>query len=250
MNTSEPFQFPDWLMIVPDVEALNRAAAQEFARCASEAINKDGRFTVALSGGHTPRAVYSLLAKEYASSLPWEQIYVFFGDERHVPPADPESNYRMANESLLSQVPIPAENVHRIHAELEASAAAEQYQSLLEQFFHLKPNELPRFDLVMLGMGEDGHTASLFPGTAALHERSRLVTANHVEKLKADRITFTLPVLNSAAEAMVIVAGANKAPVIRQIVHSPATLTYPVQMVHPNKGRLLWIVEQHAAAAA
>jgi 6-phosphogluconolactonase len=250
MKLNESFQLPDWLMLVPDIEALNRAAAGEFARCASAAINKSGRFTVALSGGQTPRAIYSLLARDYASSLPWERIYIFFGDERHVPPADPQSNYRMANESLLSHVPIPAENVHRIDAELEASAAAEQYQSVLEQFFDLNANELPRFDLVMLGMGDDGHTASLFPGTAALQEETRLVVANHVEKLTADRITFTLPVLNAAAEAMVIVAGVNKAPVVRQIIHSPATLTYPVQRVHPNNGRLLWIVEQHAAALA
>jgi 6-phosphogluconolactonase len=250
MNINESFQLPDWLMLVPDIETLNGAAAEEFARCASEAINKSGRFTVALSGGHTPRAVYSLLAKAYGSSLPWERVYVFFGDERHVPPTDPQSNYRMANESLLSQVPIPAQNVHRIAAELDPKAAAEQYQSLLEHFFDLKPGELPRFDLVMLGMGDDGHTASLFPNTAALQEQTRLVMANHVEKLKTDRITFTLPVLNAAAEAMVIVAGANKAPVVRQVIHSPATVTYPVQMVHPTDGRLLWIVEQLAAGAA
>lgn len=248
--SADESHLPDWLMLVPDIAELNRAAAQEFVRCASAAIKENGRFTVALSGGNTPRAVYSLLAKEYRHQLPWEQVYVFFGDERHVPPTDPQSNYRMANESLLSHVPIPAQNVHRIPAELAPNAAAEQYQRVLENFFHLNPAEAPRFDLVMLGMGEDGHTASLFPGTAALQHQSRLVVANHVEKLKTDRITFTFPALNAAAEVMVIVAGANKAPVIRQIIHSPATVNYPVQMVRPSDGRLLWIVEQCAAAPA
>jgi len=250
MSADESFHCPDWLKVVPDIDALNRAAAEEFARCASEAISAQGRFTVALSGGNTPRAVYSLLAKEYGSSLLWESIFFFFGDERHVPPADPQSNYRMANESLLSHVAIPPRNVYRILAELDAKDAAEQYQAVLEHFFQVTPGELPRFDLIMLGMGEDGHTASLFPGTTALQERSRLVVATHVEKFEADRITFTLPLLNAAAEVMVIVAGANKAPVIRRIIQSPESPMYPVQRVHPHNGRLLWIVEQSAAATA
>jgi 6-phosphogluconolactonase len=249
MDENRSAEVPDWLKLVPNVQALNRAAAEEFARCASEAISANGRFTVALSGGNTPRAVYSLLASDYRTSLRWERVYVFFGDERHVPPTDPQSNYRMAHESLLSHVPIPGQNVHRIDAELDPNAAAEQYQALLEDFFHLEQGQWPRLDLVMLGMGEDGHTASLFPGTEALKEQSRLVVANHVEALKTDRITITLPVINAAAEAMVLVAGANKAPVIRKIIQSPGTATYPVQMVHPIRGRLLWIVEQQASGA-
>ena len=131
MSADEPFHSPDWLKVVPDIKALNRVAAEEFARCASAAISANGRFTVALSGGNTPRAFYSLLAKEYGSSLPWERIFIFFGDERHVPPTDPQSNYRMASESLLSHVAIPPQNVYRMLAELDAKDAAEQYEAAL-----------------------------------------------------------------------------------------------------------------------
>jgi 6-phosphogluconolactonase len=236
---------PDWLNIVPDLAALNRTAADEFVRCARAAIDQHGRFAVALSGGNTPRSIYSLIASEYKSAVAWDKVSVFFGDERHVPPDSPESNYRMANESLLSHVPIPRQNIFRVQAELEAQNAAANYDAELQDFFKLKPGEWPCFDLILLGMGDDGHTASLFPGTAALKETSRLVVANRVEQLKTERITFTLPVLNHAAEVMVLVAGANKADVLGRICHSDGA--YPVQMVRPERGRLLWIVEQQAA---
>jgi 6-phosphogluconolactonase len=234
--------------VVPDLDALNHAAANEFVSCATAAIRARGRFAVALSGGKTPRAIYSLLAEKFADSVPWHQVFVFFGDERHVPPDDPGSNYRMANEAFLCRVPIPAKNVHRIQAELPATIAADQYQAALQEFFSLQNGQFPRFDLVMLGMGEDGHTASLFPGTTALDENSRLVVANHVEKLQTDRITLTFPVLNAAAEVMVAIAGQNKARVIRDIVNSPQENLYPIQRVNPNDGRLLWLVEQTAAS--
>lgn len=238
---------PDWLKVVPDIAALSRAAADEFLGCAETAVDERGRFTVALSGGNTPRSVYSLIASEYKTSLPWDKVFIFFGDERHVPPDNPDSNYRMAHESLLARVPIPAQNVHRIQAELDAQTAAANYEALLQKFFQLKPGEWPRFDLIFLGMGDDGHTASLFPGTPALRETSRLVIANRVAELNTERITFTLPVLNHAAEVLVLVAGASKADVLNQIYHSANADTYPVQMVHPENGRLLWIVEQQAA---
>src|SRR6202000_598977 len=147
-----------------DSVALHRAAAQEFKRLSETAIAERGRFSVALSGGSTPRAVYSLLADNY-KELPWDRIHIFFGDERHVPPTDADSNFRMANESLLSKVPIPESNVHRIRAELEPSAAAEDYETQLQAYFRLASGDWPRFDLVFLGLGEDGHTASLFPGS-------------------------------------------------------------------------------------
>jgi len=242
-----PVKLPDWLTILPNVDTLNHAAAQEIVNCAQAAVRDHGRFAVALSGGNTPRAVYSLLATEYATSLPWAKAFIFFGDERHVPPDHAESNYRMANESLLSRVPIPAQNIYRIEAERDAKTAAEYYDSALRKFFTLKTGDAPRFDLILLGMGDDGHTASLFPGTAGLQETSRLVVANWVEKLNTDRITFTLPVLNAAAEDLVIVAGDNKADVISHVVHSSGSVSYPIQMVRPKSGRLRWLVEQQAA---
>lgn len=237
----------DWLKVLPDVATLNRAAADEFLRCAEAAIHERGRFTVALSGGNTPRSVYSLIASEYKTSLAWDKVFVFFGDERHVPPDNPDSNYRMANESLLAHVPIPTQNVHRVYAELDAQTAAARYDALLRDFFQLKPDDWPGFDLILLGMGEDGHTASLFPGTPALKETSRLVVANWVEKLQTERITFTLPVLNHAAEVLVLVAGASKSDVLNRICHSKGASAYPVEMVAPESGRLLWLVERQAA---
>jgi len=153
--------------ILPDNAALTQTAAQEFHRLAESAVQERGRFSVALSGGNTPRAIYSLLASEH-KELPWDRIHVFWGDERHVPPDHPDSNFRMASESLLSKVPIPEKNVHRINTELDAEAAAAEYDQQLVNFFHLSNHDWPRFDLIFLGIGEDGHTASLFPGSQAL----------------------------------------------------------------------------------
>jgi len=238
---------PDWLTILPDLDALNHAAAREFVNCALTAIRDRGRFAVALSGGNTPRAVYSLLATEFATSLPWGKVFIFFRDERNVPPDHADSNYRMANESLLSRVPIPAQNIYRVETERDPRTAAELYETALRLFFTIKNNDVPRFDLILLGMGDDGHTASLFPGSAALQETAHLVVANWVEKFKTERITFTLPVLNAAAEDLVIVAGDNKADVLSHILDSPATVRYPIQKVHPVNGRLRWLVEQKAA---
>lgn len=165
--------------IVPDNAALAHTAAQEFHRLAEAAVRARGRFSVALSGGNTPRAVYSLLAGEHRQ-LPWDGIHIFFGDERHVPPDDPDSNFRMASESLLSKVPIPQKNVHRIRAELDAEAAAKEYEQELREFFQLMDHGWPRFDLVLLGLGDDGHTASLFPGSKALTEASSRVAGKSV----------------------------------------------------------------------
>jgi 6-phosphogluconolactonase len=160
---------------------LFHAAAEEFVRAARTAIGAQGRFAVAMSGGSTPRSLYSRLASDY-SDFAWNRVFLFFGDERHVPPTDPESNYRMVNESLLAKIAIPAENVFRVLAENpDANAAALDYEIKLRRFFELKPGEFPRFDLILLGMGPDGHTASLFPDSAALEELSRLVVANWVE---------------------------------------------------------------------
>jgi 6-phosphogluconolactonase len=230
--------------ILPDNAALRQTAAQEFHRLAESAVQERGRFSVALSGGNTPRAIYSLLASEH-KELPWDRIHVFFGDERHVPPDHPDSNFRMARESLLSKVPIPEKNVHRIHAELDAEAAAAEYDQQIVNFFHLNNHDWPRFDLIFLGIGEDGHTASLFPGSQALTETSRRVMANWVEKFETFRITLTVPVLNHSAEVVFLVSGADKAQILNQVLR-PGARKFPAQYVHPENGRLLWLVDQDA----
>ena len=243
-----PGSKPESLMVVENAGALYRAAVEEFCYCAQTAIAARGRFCVALSGGSTPRGVYSLLAEEQKSVLPWNKIYIFFGDERHVPPDHPDSNYRMANEVLLSKVPLPAQNIYRVRAELAADTAAGQYELQLRVFFRLPDNAWPCFDLILLGLGEDGHTASLFPASAALKEQSRLVVANWVEKFHSYRITFTYPVLNHAAEVMFLASGANKSLILRDIFDPAETKAYPAQAVQPHDGRLLWIADRDAAS--
>jgi 6-phosphogluconolactonase len=234
------------IKIVPDNVTLARVAAQEFQRLAEAAVQERGRFSVALSGGNTPRAVYSLLASEH-QQLPWDRIHIFFGDERHVPPDHPDSNFRMASESLLSKVPIPERNIHRVHAELQAEAAAADYDQQLFNFFHLGNGDWPRFDLIFLGIGEDGHTASLFPGSKALTETSRRVVENWVEKFKTFRITLTFPVLNHGTEVVFLVSGASKAEILSEILQ-PGTHKYPAQNVQPENGRLLWLVDRDAGS--
>jgi 6-phosphogluconolactonase len=235
------------IKIVPDDAALNRVAAAEFQNAAESAIAERGWFSVALSGGNTPRSFYSLLAQEYKTALPWNKIHVFFGDERYVPFDHPDSNYRMANEALFSQTPIPAGNIHRVRTELDPESAAREYESELRAQFGLKNNDLPRFDLVLLGLGDDGHTASLFPGSAALQEISRLVVANWVEKFKTFRITLTFPVLSHAAEVLFLVSGAGKAQILKEVLSSPGAVEFPSQRVRPENGRLLWLADQDAA---
>jgi len=239
------------LRIVDDLRGLSQAAAEEFVTQATGTVRANGRFTVALSGGSTPKSLFSLLASTFRDQLPWDKMFFFWGDERHVPPDHPESNYRMAYEALLSKVPVPAENVFRVPAENpDASQAAADYEQTLRKFFELSPGTFPRLDLILLGMGPDGHTASLFPGTSGLREKSRLVVANWVEKFKAYRITFTLPVLNNAAVVTFLVGGADKAETVREVLEGsqPAEL-FPSKLIHPTNGRLMWMLDQAAAAA-
>jgi 6-phosphogluconolactonase len=241
------------IRILADAKALTWAAAEEFARRAEEAVRDSGAFTVALSGGSTPKALFRLLAGEgdgaFRGRVPWGSVRVFWGDERHVPPDHPDSNYRMTCDTLLSRVPIPPENIHRIQGEEpEAEKAAEAYEQALCRVFRVAEGQLPRFDLVLLGMGPDGHTASLFPGTPALHERKRLVVAQWIEKLQTRRITLTVPVLNNAALVVFLVSGAEKAETLREVLlgeYRPER--FPAQLVRPTDGRLLWLVDQAAA---
>lgn len=245
MNQARQSGVPGYFRIVPDQPALYRAGVEAFITAAKNSIAQGGRFSVALSGGNTPRGVHMELA-QYRNALSWDKIFVFFGDERTVPPDHPDSNYRMAKESLLSRVPIPDKNVFRIPAELEPELAAQQYEETLRSFFHLSPGLFPRFDLIFLGMGDDGHTASLFPGTAALEEKSRLVVANRVEKMNTWRITLTLPVLNNAAEVVFLVSGPTKARVLSKIVSAKSGGAFPSESVKPASGQLLWLVDQDA----
>jgi 6-phosphogluconolactonase len=236
------------IRIFDDPQKLSQGAAEEFASQAAAAVRSRGRFTVALSGGSTPRSLYNLLAQN--RSLPWDKIYFFFGDERHVPPDNPESNYRMVHESLLSKVPTPAANVFRIPAENpDASEAAKAYEQTLKQFFKTPTEGFPRFDLVLLGMGPDGHTASLFPGTSALQEKSRWVVSNWVDKFKTDRITLTLPVLNDAAVVMFLVSGQDKAQPLKEVLEGKESgELYPSKLIQPVDGKLVWMADRAAAA--
>jgi 6-phosphogluconolactonase len=229
---------------------LFQAAADEVLRAAAAAIAQRGRFTIALSGGSTPRNMYALIAANASTSLPWEKMFFFWGDERHVPPNDPESNYRMANEALLSKVPVPPANIFPVPTENpDADAAARAYEETLRRFFAVSPGDFPRFDLILLGLGPDGHTASLFPETAALREKSRLVVANWVEKMKTSRITFTLPVLNAARCVAFLVSGADKAPALHEVLEGKAPgEKYPSKLVHPTDGKLIWFVDRAAAS--
>lgn len=235
------------IRILKTAAELFEAAAAEFAARAFQAVRTSGRFTVALSGGSTPKALYSLLAAK--PNIPWDKIYFFWGDERHVPPDHPDSNYRMTSEALLSKVPVQPENIFRIHAEeKDAASAALQYEQALKDFFHLSPGQFPRFDLVFLGIGTDGHTASLFPGTAALNETQRLVVANWVPKFSAHRLTFTFPVLNAAACVIFLASGPDKAAILHQVLEN-SSADLPSQRVHPSSGKLLWLIDGPAATA-
>ena len=240
------------VIVLPDSGALARRGAELFAAAAKETVAQAGRFAVALSGGRTPASLYQVLASDsrLRAEVPWPHCFVFFGDERHVAPDHPDSNYRMAHESLLSRVPIDAAHVFRIKGELEdPDRAALEYEETIRGFFQILPGALPRFDLVMLGLGSDGHVASLFPGTHGLDEPERLAVANRIDRLDTDRITLTLPVLNEAARVMVLVQGSEKAQTLAAVLHGVAGQpALPAQLIQPRNGSLIWLVDKSAAA--
>jgi 6-phosphogluconolactonase len=238
------------LGVLDDLDDLARAAAEEITKSAEEAVASRGRFTVALSGGSTPKPVYRLLAEEpYRGRIDWNRVRVFWGDDRHVPPAHPESNFGMAHEALLSKVPIPPDNIHRMRAEKpDAERAASDYEWTLRSAFDLDEGQWPRFDLVLMGIGADGHTASLFPGSDAVRERSRLVIAPWVSSLGTFRITLTVPVFNRAALALFLVSGEEKAEALRAVLEGDFQPDrFPAQAIRPEDGRLLWLVDGAAA---
>jgi 6-phosphogluconolactonase len=243
------------LDIFADTSKLTRGAAERFVELAAKAVEEHGVFSVALSGGSTPKALYQLIAADpiIRSKVQWSKVHMFFGDERHVPPDHNDSNFRMANEAMIQTLSSEQLHVHRVLAEFPSAAeAAAEYEADLREFFEprgLLDGGFPRFDLIFLGMGPDGHTASLFPNSSGLNETTRWVIANWVEKFQTDRITMTFPVLNAAAEVIVFVAGQEKASLLAEVLDPGAAGTkYPVQKVKPRKGLKRWMLDAAAAS--
>jgi 6-phosphogluconolactonase len=237
--------------IFPDSAAIAKRASEIFVETAKSAVADHGVFNVALAGGSTPKALNILLAAEpLRSSVAWDQLRIFFGDERHAAPTDPDSNFRMATETMLSKAPIKPSQVHRIMGEYpDTEKAAQEYEALLRAQFNLTAGQLPRFDLMFLGMGSEGHTLSLFPGTKALHDNGRMVMRNWVGKLYTERVTCTAPVANNSALVIFMVGGADKAPALKAVLegpHEPEQL--PSQLINPRNGKLLWLLDTAAAS--
>jgi 6-phosphogluconolactonase len=240
------------IVVLPDTTALAHRAAEEFLRCAIEAVALRGIFRVSLAGGSTPKALYSLLAEDpsFRSKMPWGKTHFFFGDERHVPPDSPDSNFHMANEALFSKGLLKPEQITRIRGEYaDAEKAALEYEQALRAYFKLKIGEYPRFDLVLLGMGDEGHTLSLFPGTKALHTTNRIVVRNWVGKLFTDRITLTAPAVNQANYVIFSVTRSDKALALKAVLEGPyEPEQLPAQLIQPANGKVLWLVDQAAGA--
>jgi 6-phosphogluconolactonase len=235
--------------ILADAAAVAKHAAEELLEAAKAAKKS---FALVLSGGSTPKTLYALLAGDpmLRTEFPWDKITLYFGDERHVGPDHPDSNFRMVKESLLALAPLKPEQVRRIKAEQgDAERAALEYQQIIRADFGLRGGQFPRFDVVLLGMGSDGHTASLFPGTKALRQTRRIVASNWVGKLYAQRITLTAPAINNAAQVIFLVTGADKAPALKGVLEGPREPEQlPAQMIEPRRGQLLWLVDRAAGS--
>jgi len=240
------------IRVLADGAAIAKRAAQEFVLVAAAAVQEKNAFHVVLAGGSTPKALYNLLVSDpmLRSQVPWDKMYVFFGDERHVGPGDPDSNFRMASEAMLSKAPLKGDHITRIKGEYrDAEQAAREYQEALASHFKLKVGEFPRFDLLLAGMGNEGHTLSLFPGTKALHAGGRIAVRNWVGKFYADRITLTAPAACAAAEILFMVTGADKALALKGVLEGPyEPEQLPAQLLQPKDGKLLWLVDTAAGA--
>jgi 6-phosphogluconolactonase len=240
------------IRILADGAAIAKRAAQEFVEAAAAAVREKNAFHVALAGGSTPKALYGLLASdpELRSQVPWDKIQVFFGDERHVGPGHPDSNFRMATETMLSKVPLKANQVTRIKGEYpDAEQAAREYEEAIASHLSLKRGALPRFDLLLAGMGNEGHALSLFPGTKALHANGRIAVHNWVGKLFTERITLTAPAACASAEILFLVTGADKALALKGVLEGPyEPEQLPAQLLQPKNGKLLWLVDTIAGS--
>ncbi len=230
-----------------NIEPLSQWAAEKIIESSREALLKRGRFLFALNGGGTPRRLFELLGSDFRGQMDWDKIHIFWGDERCVPPDDKESNYGQAREMFLNRVDIPEPNIHRVKAELEPAEAAKDYSQTLKRFAS-PPLEWPRFDLVLLGMGEDGHTASLFPGSSVDDTEPVLAVTGHYQGRPANRVTLTPRVLNSARTILFMVAGASKAETLSRVLgreRNPKQL--PAQRIDPKDGEVIWLTDEAAA---
>lgn len=241
------------LLVVADADALARQAEEALVSASAEAVQASGRFAVALAGGATPRALYERLARDASrrDAPDWGRIHVFWGDERCVPPEHPDSNYGMATAALLAKVPVPASHVHRMQGEEpDPDRAAARYEAELRAVLSgSAPDAPPRLDLVLLGLGADAHTASLFPGSPLLRETSRLVAATYVAELAAHRLTMTPPLINAAARILFLVSGETKAAALRDVLEEEERPELrPAQCVRPVRGTVLWIADAAAAS--
>ena len=250
MGTPKPTTPNREIHILDDVASIAKHAAQEILQSATSAVAQRGSFTLVLAGGSTPKTLYQLLVNDAAlrAQLPWDKMVLLFGDERHVPPDHPDSNFRMATETMISKASLKPGQVLRIKGEYaDTEKAAQEYEQTLRDSFKLREAELPRFDVVLLGMGNEGHTLSLFPGTKALHQERRLAVRNWIGKLYTERITMTAPVVNNAAQVIFMVTGADKALALKGVLEGPyEPEQLPSQLIQPRNGKLQWLVDTAA----
>jgi 6-phosphogluconolactonase len=241
---------PSQLIVMDSAFELFVRAAEEIAHLAGEAICTHGEFTLCLTGGNTPASTYELLATRFHLSVDWKEVQFFWGDERCVPPDDPASNFGMANRTMLSKLALRPEQIHRMRGEQEPALAAQEYEQELRTFFHLeRPVDFPSFNLVLLGLGDNAHVASLFPHHPALQEKTRLAVAVEVEAAPSRRISLTLPVINNAERVMFLVSGANKAEAVRDVLQGSAEPDqYPAQFVKPPRADVVWLMDKAAAS--
>jgi 6-phosphogluconolactonase len=238
--------------VAANAEEITRLAAETFARSIAEAISARGVARVAISGGSTPRTVFELLANPaapYLKQIPWDKLQLFWVDERCVPPTHEESNYHMTKAAMLDKIPLPAENIHRMEGELDPEEAASRYEAALRNAFRLEGAQTPTFDFIILGLGPDGHTASLFPHTEGLHEIARLVIANHVLQKETWRVTLTWPVINQGREVAFLIEGEEKAEMVRTVFagsYNPEE--WPAQLIRPASGKLTLLLDSASAA--
>ena len=241
---------PSQLIVMDNPAALYTRAAEEIVHFAGEAICTHGEFTICLTGGTTPASTYELLATRFRLSVDWKEVHFFWGDERCVPPDDPASNFGMANRTMLSELALRPEQIHRMRGEDRPAEAADEYERELRSFFHLEPPDVPSFNLVLLGLGENAHIASLFPRHLALREKTRLAVSVEVEAMPSRRISLTIPVINSTERVMFLVSGEKKAAAVREVLQGETDPDqYPAQLVKPLSNEIVWLIDKAAASA-
>ena len=236
------------IVVMDDAQALAVRAAEEITHFAGEAVCTHGEFTLCLTGGETPAPTYELLATRFHLSIDWKEVQFFWGDERCVPPEDQASNYRLAYVTMLSKLSPRPDQIHRIKGEIEPDRAALEYENDLRRAFNLAPNKFPSFNLVLLGLGDNAHIASLFPNNAALHERNRLAVPVEVDAAQRNRISLTAPTLNNAQRIVFLVSGAKKAEAVKHVIEGPSDPDkYPAQIIRPGHGEVVWLLDKAAA---